>query len=85
MTRTFMRCLQNTALVLIEYQNDFATPGGVLHEAVKGVMSSTNMLANTMATVAAARSRGALIVHAPITFSDDYREMSPNIYGILAK
>ena len=33
-----------TALVLIEFQNDFTSEGGVFHDAVAGVMSSTNML-----------------------------------------
>ena len=46
---------KTTALVLIEYQNDFTTEGGALHGAVKPVMDSTNMLANTVKTVAAAR------------------------------
>ena len=36
-----------TAVVLIEYQNDFTTEGGVLHGAVSEVMDTTNMLANT--------------------------------------
>ena len=31
-----------TALVLIEYQNEFTTPGGKLHDAVKDVMEKTN-------------------------------------------
>lgn len=35
-----------TAVVLIEFQNDFATEGGSLHGAVQGVMEQTNMLAN---------------------------------------
>lgn len=25
-----------TALVMVEFQNDFTSPGGTLHEAVKG-------------------------------------------------
>ena len=36
-----------TALVLIEYQNDFTSDGGALHGAVAEVMASTGMLANT--------------------------------------
>ncbi len=72
-----------TALVLIEFQNDFTTPGGTLHEAVKGVMDSTNMLANTTATVAEARARGVAIVWVPISFSPGYHELSPHPYGIL--
>ncbi len=39
---------EKTALVLIEYQNDFTSDGGTLHQAVKPVMDSTNMLANTV-------------------------------------
>jgi ureidoacrylate peracid hydrolase len=74
---------EKTALVLIEYQNDFTSEGGTLHQAVKPVMDSTNMLANTVDTVAKARELGATIVYAPITFTDDYHELSPKPYGIL--
>ena len=38
-----------SAILLIEYQNEFASKGGVLHDAVAGVMAETNMLANTVA------------------------------------
>lgn len=74
---------KTTALVLIEYQNDFTSEGGTLHGAVKPVMESSNMLANTVATVKEARALGATIVHAPITFADDYRELTSTPYGIL--
>ncbi|HYP58358.1 MAG TPA: cysteine hydrolase [Beijerinckia sp.] len=74
---------KSTALVLIEYQNDFASEGGTLHAAVKPVMESTNMLANTIETVEAARGLGTLIVFAPITFTEDYHELNPKPYGIL--
>ena len=74
---------KSTAVVLIEYQNDFTSDGGTLHQAVKPVMDQTNMLANTVETVKQARALGATIVYAPITFTDDYHELSPNPYGIL--
>ena len=74
---------KKTALVLIEYQNDFTTPGGTLHDAVKGVMASTNMLANTIETVEKARAAGATIVFVPITFAEGYGEMRAEPYGIL--
>ena len=74
---------KKTAVVLIEYQNDFTSPGGTLHDAVKGVMASTNMLANTVETVKQARDLGATIVFVPISFTDDHRELDPNPYGIL--
>ena len=34
---------KRTALVLIEYQNDFTSKGGTLHDAVKGVMEKKSM------------------------------------------
>ncbi len=74
---------KHTAVVLIEYQNDFTSEGGTLHDAVKPVMNSTNMLANTLDTVKRARELGATIVHAPITFTDDYHELTSEPYGIL--
>ena len=74
---------KSTAVVLIEYQNDFTTEGGTLHQAVKPVMDTTNMLANTVETVKQARALGATIVYAPISFNDDYHELSPTPYGIL--
>jgi len=74
---------KQTAVVLIEYQNDFASAGGTLNAAVQPVMDSTNMLANTLATVQKARELGATIVHAPISFTEDYRELSTEPYGIL--
>jgi len=74
---------KTTAVVLIEYQNDFTSPGGTLHDAVKPIMQSTNMLENTKETVQRARELGATIVHAPITFTEDYRELTSKPYGIL--
>jgi nicotinamidase-related amidase len=74
----------STALLLIEFQNDFASPGGVQHEAVKDVMASTGMLANTSKLVEHARRAGITILHAPIAFAPGYPEIAPNPYGILA-
>lgn len=75
---------KTTALILIEYQNDFATPGGVQHDAVKGVMDSTDMLANTLAVVKAARASGVTVMLVPIAFAAGYPEIAANAYGILA-
>ena len=75
---------RETAVVLIEYQNDFITEGGALHDAVADVMASTGMLANTVKAVTQARDAGATIIHAPITFAEGYGEISATPYGILA-
>jgi ureidoacrylate peracid hydrolase len=74
---------KTTAVVLIEYQNDFTSDGGVLHPAVEAVMDKTDMLANTERVVDAARAAGATIMHAPIMFAKGYNEISAHPYGIL--
>jgi ureidoacrylate peracid hydrolase len=74
---------KTTAVVLIEYQNDFTSEGGVLHGAVSEVMEQTGMLANTRDVVEAARKAGATVMHAPITFAEGYREITNHPYGIL--
>jgi nicotinamidase-related amidase len=74
---------KTTAVVLIEYQNDFTSGGGVLHDAVSGVMESTGMLGNTRKVAEAARTAGATVMHAPITFAAGYNEITSHPYGIL--
>ncbi|MBU2665776.1 cysteine hydrolase [Actinoplanes bogorensis] len=72
-----------TAVLLIEYQNEFTSEGGVLHPAVSAVMDKTGMLDKTKALVEAARAAGVTIMHAPITFAPGYGELSRHPYGIL--
>jgi ureidoacrylate peracid hydrolase len=74
---------KTTALLLIEYQNDFMSEGGALHAGVKAVMESTNMLANTIEVVSKARTAGVTVMFAPISFAAGYREITPEPYGIL--
>lgn len=75
---------KTTALVLIEYQNDFTSVGGVQHDAVRGVMDSSSMMANTQVLVEKARAAGVTIMYAPISFADGYPEIATDAYGILA-
>jgi nicotinamidase-related amidase len=83
MTETLQLDPAKTALVLIEYQNEFTSEGGVLHGAVSTVMDKTGMLPKTKALVEAARAAGVTIMHAPITFAPGYGELSRHPYGIL--
>jgi len=68
---------------MIEYQNEFCAEGGKLHDAVKGVMESTDMLANSVAVCAAARAKGCKIMHTPITFAADGSDNPNKGLGIL--
>jgi nicotinamidase-related amidase len=74
---------RSTAVVLIEFQNDFTSEGGALHGAVAGSMSATNMMENAKEVVAAAREAGATIIHAPISFANGFNEFTGSPYGIL--
>lgn len=74
---------KTTAIVLIEFQNDFTSEGGVFNGAVAPVMKDTNMLANTVKLVDEARKKGAAILHTPITFAPGYGEITRHPYGIL--
>ena len=75
---------KTTALLLIEYQNDFVKEGGAQHAAVQAVMQSTGMFTNSLRLVEEARERGVTILHAPISFAEGYPEVGAQPYGILA-
>ncbi len=72
-----------TALVLIEFQNDFTSEGGTLHGAVSEVMDATGTLPNAKAALEASRAAGVTIVHSPISFQPGYYEINAHPYGIL--
>jgi hypothetical protein len=57
-----------TAVVFIEYQNEFTTPGGKMHEAVQECMEKTNMLEHSVTLAAEARAAGCTVIHCPIHF-----------------
>ncbi|PKQ22282.1 MAG: isochorismatase [Actinobacteria bacterium HGW-Actinobacteria-5] len=74
---------RTTALVLIEFQNDFTSEGGTLHGAVSEVMEATGTLANAKTALEAAHAAGATVIHSPISFQPGYYEISSHPYGIL--
>ena len=73
-----------TAILCIEFQNEFATEGGKLNDAVAPVMASTGMLDKTVDICAAARSAGAKVFHEAITFAEDASDNPNKGLGILA-
>lgn len=75
---------KETAVVLIEYQNEFTTPGGALYDAVKDCMMATGTLSNSRRLMDFARTSGATIIHVPIAFEKGHQEISKDAYGILS-
>ena len=74
---------ETTALVLIEFQNDFTTDGGTLHEAVKPVMEAIDPVGHAVAAADAVREAGGVVLHVPISFAPGYAEITSHPYGIL--
>jgi nicotinamidase-related amidase len=73
---------KRTAVVLIEYQNDFTSEGGPCM-----AQSRTSWRSQACWSARAAwprpRAAGATIVHAPIGYVPGYRELTLHPYGIL--
>lgn len=74
---------KKTAMVLIEYQNEFTSEGGKLHDGVKEVMASNDMLNKTVKACEAAREKGIKIMHTPISFKADMSDNPNKGQGIL--
>jgi len=72
-----------TALLLIEFQNEFASPGGKLHDSVKSEMDRTDMVKNAVTLAAVARSVGAHVFHLPLILKKDGSDNPNQNLGIL--
>merc|ERR1712232_1247937 len=75
---------KKTAIVFIEFQNEFAAEGGKLHEPVKPVMESTGMLAKAEQTASVMREVGGMVVHMAIKFKEDSSDNPNKGLGILS-
>ena len=71
-----------TAVVLIEFQNEMLKPGGKNYEWLKPVVDKNNVLANAVDLVKKARAKGITIMHVPIWFATDVSEVGLNAYGV---
>ena len=60
-----------TAIVFIEFQNDFCKEGGALYEGVKGQIKAQNTLKNAQDCLQKARGK-CLTLLTPILFEEDY-------------
>jgi len=75
--------LKKTAVVFIEFQNEFAAEKGKMYDAVKESMAATDMLSKAAKVAAAARGAGCAVVHAPISFAADGSDNPNKGLGIL--
>lgn len=75
---------KETAVILIEFQNEFCKPNGKLYEVVKGELQRQNTLANAVKLATESRARGCLIVHCPFVCDEKWIEKHCMV-GILHK
>ena len=65
---------KETAVVLIEFQNDFCKDGGKLHGGVQGELARQKTIPNAVRLAAEARKKGATVIHSPFVFNEKYFE-----------
>jgi len=65
---------KETAVILIEFQNDFCKEGGKLYDGVKDEISRQGTIPNAVKLAEGAREKGAMILHTPFVFNEKYFE-----------
>ena len=73
----------NTALLMIGYQNDYFAEDGILRGVIEQSAKTTNALNNTLELLRSLENTSIPIIHTPIIFTDDYSELVEPV-GILA-
>ncbi len=76
---------KETAILFVDFQNEFAAENGNLHAILKDELKRKNVLENAAALVKAARERGVLIVHTTAGYMPGYAELDPTNPGMFHK
>ena len=77
-----MDTANQTAIILIGYQNDYFADDGILKAAVEESTRSNRVLENTSKLLNALSSTSATLIETPIVFTSDYSELVDPV-GIL--
>ena len=70
-----------TAIIFIDFQNNFASPDGEHYPSYKKVFDETGMLENSVAVVKKARALGIQVIQVTEGYTHDYRELDWNNPG----
>ena len=63
---------KETAVILIEFQNEFCKEGGKLFDGVKGEIARQSTIPNAVRLAGGAREKGAVVIHTPFVFNEEY-------------
>ena len=74
--------MNDTALILIGFQNDYFSEDGILHSVIEESSRTTGVLKNTLDLLGKRGDEFGLIVNTPIHFTEDYSELDDPV-GIL--
>jgi len=75
---------EETALVLIGFQNDYFSTDGILHGVIESTVTPKKILPKTVKLVNHLKNLNVKVFHTPILFSSNYAEL-PNPVGLMAK
>jgi len=73
---------QDTALILIGFQNDYFASDGILKDFIDESAQETQVLANSLNLIDRAAKTDLMMIQTPIQFRDDYSELGTPV-GIL--
>jgi len=73
---------KETAVLFVDFQNEFAAEKGNLYPIVKDEIARKNVLENAVTLTKAARERGVLIVHTTAGYSPGYAELDATNPGL---
>ncbi len=76
---------RETAILFVDFQNEFAAENGNLYPILKDELKRKNVLQNAVSLIKAARERGVLIVHTTAGYSPGYAELDPTNPGLFHK
>ena len=73
---------KETAVIFIEFQNDFCHPNGLLYDTVKSELARLGTVANAQRLLTGARRAGCKIIHSPFTLDRAWCE-AQQVEGLL--
>ncbi len=73
----------HTAIVLIEFQNEFCKENGKLYESVKDEMARLDTISHAVKLAEKAREKGCLVIHCPFVYDERWAE-EHGVCGIIA-
>jgi nicotinamidase-related amidase len=74
----------NTAIIVLDPQNDLTNSSGKLFPATEAVLNKYDVINNINTLTRQYRDAGATIIYSPIVFSEGYPEAGENPYGVIA-